>query len=103
VLIGGSVFELSLISFSWPSSSQWGLLAALGTIGCAAHLLVVYAFSLASASSLAPLQYFEILGATLFGWYFFSDIPSITTWLGIAIIVGSGIYVMAREQTVKQQ
>lgn len=103
VLIAGTVTDLPLITFTWPSASQWGFLATLGAIGCAAHLLVVYAFSLASASSLAPLQYFEILGATLFGWYFFSDVPSITTWLGITIIVSAGIYVMAREQALKQQ
>jgi len=103
VLIAGTITETPLINFSWPSNSQWVLLAALGTIGCLAHLLVVYAFSMADASSLAPLQYFEILGASIFGWYFFSDVPSLITWVGITIIVASGIYVMLREQNIKQQ
>jgi S-adenosylmethionine uptake transporter len=97
VLAVGTTAEIQILSFTWPSNSQWWLLAVLGAIGCTAHLLVVYAFSLADASLLAPLQYFEILGATILGWYIFSDIPALSTWLGIIIIVASGVYVMARE------
>lgn len=102
VLTTGTLVDVPLITFTTPTSSQWLLMGSLGAIGCAAHLMVVYAFSLASATSLAPFQYFEILGATVLGWYVFNDIPSATTWLGIAIIVSSGIYVMLRENSLKQ-
>ena len=98
----GSSLQISFLTIQWPNASQWLFLALLGTIGCIAHLLVVKAFQLLNASTLAPLQYFEILGATLFGWYFFKDIPSVCTWLGIAIITGSGIYVYWRESIARE-
>lgn len=100
-LLFGSQFEFSFLQASWPDPTQWMLMALLGTIGCFAHLLVVYAFKLLDAATLAPFQYFEILGATLFGWYFFKDIPTTSTWIGITIIVGSGIYVYWREKVTK--
>lgn len=100
LLVGGH-FEFSFLQASWPDTTQWALMALLGAIGCFAHLLVVHAFKLLDAATLAPFQYFEILGATLFGWYVFKDIPTASTWLGITIIVGSGIYVYWREKVTK--
>jgi len=49
---------------------------------------------------LAPIQYFEIVSATLFGWLVFSDFPDAMKWLGISIIVGSGLYIIWRERRV---
>lgn len=84
----------------WPTNSQWALLALLGTIGCLGHLAVVHAFRYVDASTLAPLQYFEIVGAALFGWLVFNDVPALNTWVGIGIIIGSGLYVYWRERTL---
>lgn len=99
-LLLGSLWSVDFLTPVWPSSIQWGFMALLGTIGCVGHLLVVHAFRILDAATLAPFQYFEIIGAVVFGWYFFSDIPTATTWLGIAIITGSGFYVYWREQVV---
>lgn len=101
-LLAGSIWQVSFLNPIWPDQVQWGFMATLGAIGCVGHLLVVHAFRILDAGTLAPFQYFEIIGAVIFGWYFFSDIPSKSTWLGITIIVGSGIYVYWREQTVQQ-
>lgn len=67
-------------------------------IATAAHMLAIRAFRLAPASVLAPFQYLEILGATLLGAMIFDDLPDRWTGLGIAIIVGSGLYVFHRER-----
>lgn len=74
------------------------LLVILGTISGYAHLLVVRAFRMAPLSVLAPFQYFEIISATLLGFLLFSDFPSISKWLGIAIIVASGLFILWRER-----
>ena len=81
----------------WPTQSQWLLLGVLGLIATVCHLLVVYAYRLASIGVLAPFQYVEIIGATALGLLIFGDFPDAITWLGISIIVGSGIYVFHRE------
>jgi len=96
-LAWGTASEVSILTAAWPSNSQWLLLAALGLIGASCHLLVVYAYRWASIGILAPFQYIEIIAATTLGLVIFGDFPDAPTWLGIAIIVGSGIYVFRRE------
>ncbi len=81
-----------------PTASQTALLATIGLISFAAHGLVVAAFQRGSASLLAPLQYVEIVSATLFGYLVFSDFPDGPTWVGIALIIGSGLYIAHRER-----
>ena len=75
-----------------------GLLVLLGGLSGYAHLLVVRAFRMAPLSLLAPFQYFEIISATVLGYILFHDFPSLSKWLGIAIIVGSGLFIIWRER-----
>ena len=46
----------------------------------------------------APFQYVEIVGATTLGFIFFGDFPDPLTWVGVAVIVSSGLYVYYRER-----
>lgn len=82
----------------WPTQRQWGLLAGLGLIATITHLLIIVAFSKAPASVLAPLQYFEIIAATALGWVLFDEFPDGWTWVGLAIIVLSGLFVFHRKE-----
>jgi drug/metabolite transporter (DMT)-like permease len=75
-----------------PYMAGIGLAAALG------HYLIIVAFERAPASVLAPLGYGEIVMATLIGYFVFGDFPDRWTWLGIAIVIGSGTYVLLRER-----
>ena len=52
---------------------------------------------------LAPFQYVEIIGATGLGLLIFGDFPDAVTWLGIGIIVGSGMYVFHRESRLASE
>ena len=99
----GSVTDVAVLSFVWPDRFQWVLLAGLGVIATSGHLLVVHAFRRAPAGVLAPFQYVEIIGATILGLVFFGDFPDATTWLGVAIIVASGMYVFHREATLARR
>jgi drug/metabolite transporter (DMT)-like permease len=74
-----------------PYMAGIGLAAALG------HYLLILAFERAPASVLAPLGYCEIVMATAIGYIGFGDLPDRWTWLGIAIVVGSGTYVLLHE------
>ena len=93
----GNASDIGILDAVWPTRQQWLLLACLGVIATACHLLVTYAYRLASIGILAPFQYVEIIGATVLGLVVFGDFPDAITWLGIAIIVGSGLYVFHRE------
>lgn len=102
-LLVGAWLNIEVLDPVSPTLSQWGLLALLGIIATFGHWLVVVAFRLAPAAVLAPLQYLEILGATLLGWLFFNDLPDFVACLGIAIIVGSGLYVAHRERVLQNE
>ncbi|NCF27156.1 MAG: EamA family transporter [Gammaproteobacteria bacterium] len=102
-LAAGEVANISVLSFVWPDRWQWMLLAGLGVIATSGHLLVVHAFRRAPAGLLAPFQYVEIIGATFLGLVFFGDFPDATTWVGVAIIVSSGMYVFHREATLARR
>jgi drug/metabolite transporter (DMT)-like permease len=108
--IGGTVFmavslwtgsTLGNPDFAPSLPTSWRglvLLLILGSISGYAHMLVVRAFRLAPLSLLAPFQYFEIISATVLGYALFGDFPNASKWLGILIIVGSGMFIIWRER-----
>ena len=96
-LVFGSASEIAILDAAWPQPREWLLLGILGLIATACHLLVTYAYRLASIGILAPFQYVEIIGATILGLVIFNEFPDPVTWLGIAIIVASGMYMFHRE------
>jgi drug/metabolite transporter (DMT)-like permease len=99
VLIGGNAAGQDDFAISLPTS--WlglVLLVILGSISGYAHLIVVRAFRMAPLSVLAPFQYFEIIAATILGYALFNDFPTVSKWVGILIIVGSGLFILWREQ-----
>jgi drug/metabolite transporter (DMT)-like permease len=79
------------------------LLLLLGALSGYGHLLVLRAFRLAPVSILAPFQYFEIISATILGFTLFGEFPTPSKWLGVAIIVGSGLYIIWRERRVQRE
>lgn len=86
-------------SFDYPPA-VWGLLLLMGAFGVVGHYLILLGFRLAPASLLAPFQYLEIVSATAAGLLLFGDFPNPSKWLGIAMIVGAGLFVFWRERRV---
>lgn len=87
----------------WPSGFAMMALLAVGILATISHLLLSVAVKLAPTATIAPLQYLEIAGSVAVGYFLFRDFPDSLTWLGIAIIVGSGLYVFARERRADLQ
>ncbi len=74
-----------------------GLMAAIGFLSVIAQFLTISAYKAAPAAVVAPLQYSQILWASLFGMLFFSETPDFYVGLGSAVIIASGIFVVWRE------
>ena len=107
VFIGGVLWLADGSGYSafdpiWPSTYALGLMVGVGVAATISHLFLVYAFRYAPASSIAPLQYLEIVSATLFGYWFFGDFPAPLKWVGVAIVIGSGLFIIARERRVSK-
>jgi drug/metabolite transporter (DMT)-like permease len=81
-----------------PRARDVPYMAGIGLAAAFGHYLIILAFERAPASVLAPLGYGEIVMATVIGYFAFGDFPDRFTWLGIAIVIGSGIYVLHRER-----
>ena len=98
----GAVIISCVMPFVWvqPTINQWSMMAAIGVFACIGHLFLILSLKYADASKLAPFSYFEIITNILIGYYFFGDFPDNWTFLGLAIIVMSGIYIYQREQSI---
>jgi drug/metabolite transporter (DMT)-like permease len=99
-LMGSLIMSLVLpFSFSWPRDGfDVAMLCSLGLIGAAGHYLVIRAFRHGPAAVIAPLSYVELLGTATLGYLIFGNFPDLWTWIGAAIIIGSGVYIALRER-----
>tara|TARA_Y100000588_G_C13903284_1_gene773831 strand:- start:41 stop:751 length:711 start_codon:yes stop_codon:yes gene_type:complete len=97
-LIGTIILSLFVPSI-WvnPTSNQWILMALIGLIASVTHLFLILSLKYADASKLAPLGYTEIITNILISYYFFHELPDNWTYLGLFIIVISGLYISRRE------
>ena len=97
----GAVLASFFVPVVWinPTFNQWSLLALMGIFACLGHLFLILSLKYADASKLAPFGYFEIVTNVILGYYFFGDFPHYWTWVGLAIIVCSGIYISLRERS----
>ncbi|OQP87810.1 hypothetical protein BTR14_04470 [Rhizobium rhizosphaerae] len=102
LLVIGHETGIPVIDPVVPDALTAAYLVGTGLSATIASVLGVYAYRSAPASVLAPLQYLEIVSATLFGWLIFNELPDPLKWLGIAIIIGSGLYIIWRERRLKR-
>ena len=79
------------------AGSDLGLIAIMSVLAFVAGLCLIAAYKRADAAIVAPMQYSQIIWAALFGLVFFSETASQTTWIGAAIVISSGIYIVVRE------
>ena len=99
----GAIIATTFMPFVWvsPTFNQWSIMAAIGLFACIGHLFIILSLRYADASKLAPFSYFEIVTNIIIAYYFFGDFPDSWTFLGLFIIVFSGIYISRRENIVK--
>ncbi len=97
----GAIIGSFVVPIVWinPTLIQWSLLALMGIFACLGHFFLILSLQYADASKLAPFGYFEIITNVILGYYFFSDFPSSWTWLGLTIIISSGVYISFRERS----
>jgi len=87
----------------WPVGIAWLWLLGVGFFATLSHMMMTYALSLAPSTTLAPLQYLELPVATVFGYLVFHDFPNVLSLSGIAIIMGSGLYMIHRERVTARK
>ena len=89
----GSLVMSMLVIFNWqtPTLHDALLMAALGAMAMSGHLLLTNAFRFASAATLAPFTYAQIIFAGVVGFFAFGHVPDLGAILGMTIIIASGL------------
>jgi drug/metabolite transporter (DMT)-like permease len=93
------VAPFALGAWHWPEGvGQWVLLASLGFWGGLGHWLLILAHRSAPAPVLAPFIYLGLIWMSAAGFLVFGDLPTLWTLSGAAIVILSGLYLLARER-----
>jgi len=92
----GSFGMLLVLPFIWKTPAglvDLALFCSLGVLGAISHYFVALSLGFAPANIVTPFQYVQLIGSVLVGYVLFGDLPDALTWLGAAIVIGSGLYV----------
>jgi drug/metabolite transporter (DMT)-like permease len=94
---------MSPIGWVTPTLGSLALFAAAGVTSVVALLCINRSLKLAPASVVVPYQYSMIVWAVIFGFVVWGDVPSLSTLIGAAIIIGAGFYIFLREQQLGRE
>ncbi|MFK7880350.1 DMT family transporter [Roseobacter sp.] len=87
-----------LRAWVWPSPADWWIMLGLGANAAIIGYCLSQAYRLADAATVAPFEYVGLPLAVFWGWAVFAELPVWEVWAGIALILGSGLFVFLRER-----
>ncbi len=95
-----SIAGLLTWPFGWAPLTGWQIfyLVMSGICGGIAQVLMTESYRHASVATVAPFEYSSMLFGLVVGYLLFSDLPTIHSIVGGAIVVGSGLMIIWREQ-----
>lgn len=95
LLAGG----LSLVQGWKPfTARELGWLALASAFLASGYFLLIQCMRQGEVSLTAPFRYSALLFAVLLGYAVWGDVPDAWAWAGIALLVGSGLYVVHSER-----
>lgn len=103
----GSIVISLVVPIFWvaPQIRDLPAFLFLGFAGAFGHFMLIKAMELEDASFLSPLTYVQLIWVTLLGYFAFDHLPTNVGFVGMAIIVGAGLYVAlgARESSTRNR
>ena len=104
IALAGFLLSSLALPFAWrtPATlSDAALFVGLGLFGGFGHYFMVRAYELAPAPMIAPFNYAQLVGSVLLGVAVFGQFPDLWTWVGAALIVATGLFLIFREGRAK--
>jgi drug/metabolite transporter (DMT)-like permease len=95
--------SLALAMPGWVAvqPGDWLLIAGVGVVGALGQWALTEAFARGEASVIAPFEYSALAWGVGFDLAIWGVLPDAITWIGAAIIVCSGVYLMRRERAAQ--
>ncbi|RMD62011.1 MAG: DMT family transporter [Alphaproteobacteria bacterium] len=89
----------AFMPFQWvaPTGGDWALLIAMGLVGGIGQIAMTNAFRHADVAVVAPFDYTTMVWAVAIGYGVWGDVPALNVWLGMAVVMASGLYIVHRE------
>lgn len=84
--------------WSMPNGIELAMLATTGVISAMGFFLLSQAYRIGQANVVAPFEYSALVWAVGLTYIVYGSTPDVFTYLGAAIILGAGVYVLKREQ-----
>ncbi|MGJ8544208.1 MAG: DMT family transporter [Sulfitobacter sp.] len=90
--------QFLLRAWVWPPQSDWWVFMALGVNAAIVGYALSQAYRSADAATVAPFEYIGLPLAVFWGLVIFDTLPEWEVWLGISLIIASGLFVFLRER-----
>ncbi|MEM7427445.1 MAG: DMT family transporter [Pseudomonadota bacterium] len=95
--------EFLFRAWRWPPTEDALLIGAIGCASAAGGYLISRAYRVSPAAVIAPFEYVALVLAIIWGATLFGEWPDAVAWLGMALILGGGLFVLWRESVVNRQ
>ena len=102
-----SIAILGLLSLfqGWvmPNFLDLFLLSMVGILGGLANLWLSQSYKLSEVSLVTPLKYLALVFAIIFGYFIWSEVPTLKTLMGALLVILSSFIIFRREMTLKNR
>jgi len=86
-----------------PSPQTWARLAACAILIVAALYFSVSAMRFGELGVITPFRFSSVLWGLIAGYVVWSELPDLWSVMGMAIVVGAGLYTLYRERKLRRQ
>jgi drug/metabolite transporter (DMT)-like permease len=88
-------------AWSWPVVADYPVFLIIGIGIAVAGYLISQAYRVAEASYIAPFEYLALPISVILGMIVFAEFPGVWDYLGMALILGAGLFTIWREAQSK--
>ncbi|OYW61840.1 MAG: EamA family transporter [Rhodobacterales bacterium 12-65-15] len=96
--LAGGILLLSTGEAKHPDGGELALLSGGTVFGMAGYHALTFAMRTGEVSAVTPFRYTRLIFALILAMAFFGERPDPATWIGAALVVGSGIYALTRRR-----
>ena len=85
-----------------PGPAEWSLYILMALFGALTQYFAALAYKYAQAGTIAPLEYSNLIWATMASWLIWSELPDLFVWLGGGLIIIGGLISLRAEDAKRQ-